>query len=218
MPLIFLLALATGGCPEEPKPSDPVIRSVRYVVVQNTEEKKERTFSGSLAAGNQSQLSFQVGGRIRKVPVKAGQRVQRGQLIAELDPTDFELQLREAKANAAQARAQANNADANYQRIRRLYETRNTSRQDLDAARTQRDTARSANVAAAETVQRIKRQLEYTRLEAPAAGTINGVMAEPNEVVNAGKPIVVLQAGKALEASVDVPESFVRMISIGDSA
>ncbi|MEM7678886.1 MAG: efflux RND transporter periplasmic adaptor subunit, partial [Myxococcota bacterium] len=217
-PLFLVLPLAVMGCPEEQKPSEPIIRSVHYVVVESTEERKERTFSGSLAAGNQSQLSFQVSGRIRKLPVRAGQRIKRGQLIGELDPTDFELQLREAKANATQARAQANNADANYQRIRRLYETRNTSRQDLDAARTQRDTARAANVAAAETVQRIKRQLEYTRLEAPAAGTINGVMAEANEVVTAGKPIVVLQAGKALEASVDVPESFVRMISIGDSA
>ena len=216
--LVALGAIALAGCPEPQKDDAPLIRAVRYTVVKKTAESGARTFSGSLEAGNQSQISFQVNGRIRKLPVKTGQRVTRGQLIAELDPTDFELQLREARANAAQTRAQANNADANYQRVRRLYETRNTSRQDLDAARTSRDTARSANVAAFETVERIKRQLEYTHLEAPASGRINNVMAEVNEVVTAGKPIVVLQAGKALEASIDVPESFVRMISIGDPA
>ena len=214
----LLATLALTGCPSEPEDTEPLIRSVRYVAVQKTEESGSRTFSGALEAGNQSQLSFQVNGRIRKFPVKTGQRIKRGQLIAELDPVDFELQLREARANAAQARAQANNADANYQRVRRLYETGNTSRQDLDTARTSRDTARSANVAALETVQRIKRQLDYTRLEAPAAGVINNVMAEVNEVVSAGRAIVLLQAGKALEASVDVPEAFVRMISIGDPA
>ncbi len=216
--LLCFAALALAGCPSAPENSEPLIRSVRYITVKKTSESGARTFSGSLEAGNQSQISFQVAGRIRKLPVKTGQRIQPGQLIAELDPTDFELQLREGRANAAQARAQANNADANYQRVRRLYETGNTSRQDLDAARTARDTARSANVAALETVERIKRQLAYARLEAPAAGVINNVMAEVNEVVAAGRPVVLLQAGKALEASVDVPESFVRMIAIGDPA
>ncbi len=216
-----VLAATAGalvGCQEAPKDPAPLVRSVRYVVVQKTEETGARTFSGALQAGNQSQLSFQVSGRIRSLPVKTGRRVTKGQLIASLDPTDFELQLREAKANLAQARAQANNADANYQRVRRLYETRNTSRQELDAARTSRDTARSAQVAAQETVQRIKRQLEYTTLEAPAAGRVNDVMAEVNEVVTAGKPVVVLQAGQELEATIDVPESFVRLTSIGDKA
>ena len=213
-----LLVTLVTGCPEEAKETKPLVRSVRYVVVQKTTETGERTFSGSLEAGNQSQLSFQVPGRIRKLPVKTGQRVKRGALIAEVDPTDFELQLREARANYAQARAQASNANANYQRVRRLYETRNTSRQDLDSARTSRDTARSAQVAAQETVSRLKRQLEYTRLGAPADGTVNRVMADVNEVVAAGTPIVILQAGKELEASIDVPESFVRMISIGDPA
>lgn len=216
--LLLAAAASLFACAEENDEAPPPIRSVRYMTVKKTAESGQRTFSGSLAAGNQSQLSFQVTGRIQKLTVKTGSRVKKGELIAELDPADFELALREAQANAAQARAQAENADANYQRIRRLYETRNTSRQDLDAARTQRDTARSAKVAAQETVQRLRRQLDYTQLKAPAAGTINNVMAEINEVVTAGKPIVTLQAGKALEASVDVPESFVRLISIGDTA
>ena len=215
---LLIVAVTAAGCADETSEGPPLVRSVRYIVVKKTQETGERTFSGSLAAGNQSQLSFQVGGRIRKLPVRAGQRIKQGQMIGELDPADIQLQLREARANASQARAQANNADANYQRVRRLYETRNTSRQDLDAARTQRDTARSALVAAQETVQRIQRQLDYTRLKAPASGVINGVMAEVNEVVQAGKPIVILQAGEALEASIDVPEAFVRLISIGDNA
>lgn len=211
-------ALIFAGCAEKEAPKPPLVRSVRYVVVEKTDESGARTFSGALEAGNESQLSFQVAGRIDKLPIRAGQRVKSGQVVAELDDTDFDLQLREARANAAQAKAQRDNADANYSRVRRLYESRATSRQDLDAARAQRDTSRSAYVAAVEAVARIKRQLGYTRLVAPADGIVNAVLPEVNEVVSAGQPIAVLQAGDALKAAVDVPESFVRLLSLGAPA
>lgn len=215
MPLALVAAAACGGAAEEPQ---PLIRSIRYIVAEKTEASTSRVFSGALEAGNESRLSFQVGGRIRAFPVKVGQRVKKGQLVAELDPTDFELQLREARANVAQAKAQANAAASSYQRVRRLYETQNTSRQDLDASRAQRDTSRAVYAAALESLQRLKRQLGYTRLEAPAEGTINTVEAEVNEVVGAGRAIATLQAGDALQAAIDVPEAFIRMVGLGDKA
>ncbi len=215
---LLVVCSAVAACSEPATEGPPVLRAVRYTVVSETQEDRQQIFSGSLAAGNQSQLSFQVGGRIQKLPVRAGQRLKKGAILAELDPTDFELQLREARANVAQARAQSENANSDYQRIRRLYETRGTSQQDLDSARTGRDTARSAYIAAQETLEQIKRQLGYTKLRAPAGGTVNAVTAEVNEVVSPGQPIVLLQVGEELEASVDVPEAFVQLISIGDPA
>ena len=215
---VFAIAALSVSCRQAELEPKPLIRSVRYVVVQRTEDAGERVFSGSLEAGNESRLSFQVAGRIQKLTVKEGERVKKDHLVAELDPTDFRLQLRETSANVAQAKAQTSNADANYQRVRRLYETQNTSRQDLDAARAQRDSARAAYAASLESLSRLKRQLSYTQLHAPADGVVNAVSAEVDEVVGAGRVIIVLQVGDALEASLDVPEAFIRYIGLGDSA
>lgn len=212
---LVVLASACSG-EEEAKP--PLVRSIRYVVVAEGSVSGDRVFSGALEAGNESRLSFQVGGRIRTLPVKVGQRVKKGQLVAELDPTDLRVQFREAQANVARARAQAKAGDASYQRIRRMYETQNTSRQELDSARAQRDTAQASLAAALEGLRRAERQLSYTRLEAPAAGVVNGLDAETSEVVSPGRTIATLQAGDALEAAVDVPEAFIRRVGLGDPA
>lgn len=210
--------LSIIGCTSEKAPDEPLIRSIRYTVVTATQDVTERVFSGALEAGNESRLAFQVSGRVKRVTVREGQQVQRGQLVAELDPTDFKLSLRETSANVDQAKAQAENAEADYQRVRRLYETQNTSRQALDAARSQRDASKAAHAGLIDTLARLRRQLGYTRLVAPAAGTINTVNVEASEVISGGTVVVVLQAGQALQAALDVPEAFVRYLSLGDSA
>ena len=63
-----------------------------------------------------------------------GAGLKAGDRIARLEPTDYELQLQDAEALLAQARSQARNAQANYERIEALYENNNASRSDLDAA------------------------------------------------------------------------------------
>lgn len=210
---LFLLA-----CSDDAKEAPPQLRSVRFLVVQNTSVDETRTYSGAVEAGDLSRLSFQVGGRVRAVAVKVGQNVKSGQLLAELDPTDLELQLREARAGATQARIQRETTEASYQRVRRLYETNNTSRQDLDTAKAQRDTSRSQVAASAEAVRRAKRQLDYARLTAPVAGKVADVKVEANEVVSPGSPVVHLQAGDRLQIAIGVPESFVRRIAVGTKA
>lgn len=212
--LVVLVASACGGG-EEAAP-DPVLRAVRYVVVESDDGARERSFSGAIRAGSQSRLSFQVPGRITELPVKVGDSITRGQRIAAVDPTDFQLQLQEARASSAQARASARSASATYDRVRALYENQNASRQDLDNARAQRDGAQSAAAAASQGVRQLQRQLEYATLTAPADGTISAVSAEANEVVAAGQVVAILQVGEQLEVAIDVPESHINHIDRGD--
>lgn len=212
-----LLVMGATGCSEKPKAKEPIIRSVRYALVQGASDSGGRMFSGTVQAGNQSRLAFQVPGRLQKVHVKAGDKVKKGQLIAQLDPVDFKLQLGEAQSSAAQARAQSTNAKANYKRLRALYENQNASRQDLDAARAAKDSAQSAASAAYQAVQRIKRQLQYATLKAPGDGTIVECSVEANEVVGSGKIIAVLQVGEQMEVAVGVPETAINDLKRGDT-
>lgn len=205
------------GCREKQEEPE-LLRPIRYVVVQGREAATQRTFSGVAKAGQESRLSFQVSGQVLSVPVSVGDVVKKGDTIARMDPTDFSLQLQNARATAAQARAQERNAKATYERTQALYENQNASKQDLDSDRTAYDSARAALEAANQQIRLRQRQLGYTHLKAPEAGTIAMVNIEENEYVQAGSLVATLLAGKQIEVSVSVPASMIRSIERGAEA
>jgi len=215
--VMFAVLVAGPGCKEEPV-EEVMIRPVRYTVVESSDTARERTFSGVARAGESSRLSFQVSGRVLEVPVEVGDRVKKGQTIARVDPSDFELELQNARASGAKMRALERNARANYARTRALYENQNASIQDLEADETDYQSARAASSSANQQVRLLQRQLEYTRLKAPAAGTIAAITVEANENVGSGEEVAILLVGDQIEVSVSVPGADIRDIHEGDAA
>jgi RND family efflux transporter MFP subunit len=216
--LAALAALvAILGCEDEPEEPE-IIRPVRYVMVEGSDSATQRTFSGVAKAGQESRLSFQVSGQVLDVPINVGDTVKKGQTIARMDPADYALQLQNAQAATAQARAQERNAKATYERTRALYENQNASRQDLDADRTAYESARAGLESANQQVRLRQRQLGYTHLKAPEAGTLATVDIEVNEYVQAGELVATLLAGDQIEVSVSVPASVIRSIEKGAEA
>lgn len=209
--------LTLVGC-KRAKEEPEVIRPIRYVVVEGRDAARQRTYSGVAKAGQESRLSFQVSGQVLSVPVSVGDVVEKGQTIARMDPTDYSLQLQNARASAAQARAQERNAKATYERTQALYENQNASKQDLDADRTAYESARASLEAANQQIRLSQRQLGYTHLKAPEAGTLATVDIEVNEYVQAGELVATLLAGEQIEVSVSVPASIIRSIRRGDDA
>lgn len=215
---LAMAALVTiAGCKAEAEEPE-VIRPVRYVLVEGSDAAKERTFSGVAKAGQESRLSFQVSGQVLEVPVNVGDTLKKGDSVARMDPTDYSLQLQNAQSSAAQSRAQERNAKAVYERSRALYENQNASAQDLDADRTAYESARAGLASANQQTRLRQRQLGYTHLKAPEAGTIATVDIEVNEYVQAGELVATLLAGEQIEVSVSVPASAIRSIKKGDSA
>ncbi|MFQ6114519.1 MAG: efflux RND transporter periplasmic adaptor subunit, partial [bacterium] len=130
--VISLTFLACGGGEQK---VEEIIRPVRYQQVYSTGGSRVRSFSGTARSGVESKLSFKVAGTVLEVPVKVGDKVRSGQLIARLDPKDYQLKVQQADASLARAKAEERNAKADYERIRALYENNNASKDDLDAAR-----------------------------------------------------------------------------------
>ncbi len=209
-----LVALASCDSGEEKQPA--LVRPVRYLAIANGDGSSQRRFSGVAQAGTQSKLSFRVAGRVSEVSVRVGEQVSSGDVIATLDPSDYELQVREAQAAVAQARAQQRSAQAAFERTRALYENQNASRQDLDTARAAADSARSQVSSLGQRVQLLRRQLEYCSLRAPASGTISRVDVEPNENVTSGQVVAVLQAGERIEVRVALPGALVTKVHAED--
>jgi RND family efflux transporter MFP subunit len=212
------VAAVCVACGREEVVSEPVLRPVRTEVVTASGAGRLRTYSGIFRAGLESRLSFRVPGTVQRLPVVVGQTVRTNQLIAELDPRDYELQLEEAQASLTRALASKRNADAERDRVRELFENDNASLSQWDQARAVAESAAAQVESLEKRLELARRQLGYTRLTAPVAGAIATVSVEVNENVQAGQPVVKLSSSTMTEVGVDLPSSVITEIREGARA
>ena len=211
---IVVLPLLLVACAEEPV-AEVVLRPVRYEMVQSSAAARARTFAGVARAGVESQLSFRVAGTVDRVPVIVGQAVRKGQLLAQVDRTDYELKVQEALAGLAQAQAALRNSDADYDRVRGLYENNNASRRELDGARANFESSEAQVQAAQKRLEQARQQVAYCYLRAPVDGTVASVDVEVNENVSAGQKLFLLTAGADIEVEVALPEAVISDVELG---
>ncbi|MDO8960394.1 MAG: efflux RND transporter periplasmic adaptor subunit [Rhodocyclaceae bacterium] len=145
-----------------------------------------------LEATRQATVATQVSGRIVEVLVEAGQRVKAGQLLMRIDA-------REASENAAAARAQLVQAEANFQRTQNLFKQKFVSQAALDKAEADLKSARAQAAAAGAGVS-------HAAVTAPLAGIVAERHAELGELAAPGRPLVTLFEPKGLRAIVSIPQ------------
>ncbi len=218
LPASSLAFLGLLGCLSQESIEPPVVRPVLVHSVAPASSFQERSFPARAQAGTESILSFKVGGQVREVFVTVGERVRLDQPIAALDETDLRLELRQAEAGYAEARARDQNARAEFQRMKVLHDAEAASDNQLDAAETKSISARANLQAQAQAVALAKAHLGYADLRAPTDGLIAAVEIAVNENVRAGDPIVMLNAGGMPEVAFDVPENLIGSISRGQPA
>jgi RND family efflux transporter MFP subunit len=209
-------ALCLLGCADEPVPPE-ILRPVRSQIVTASGGTRTRSFSGTAKAGQEIELSFRVSGKIERLPVRVGERVAAGQLIAQLEQEDFRIDVQQARASLAQAEASARNADSNLDRIRELWENNNASQNELDSARAAQESARARVAAAQESLKSDERQLGYARLVSPVEGAIASVPVNVNENVSQGQTVVLLTSGSRSEVEVGMPEVLIAQVREGES-
>lgn len=207
-----LFVISCGDEVIEEKPLRPVKTKQVFAEGGN----RVRTFSGVSAYGTNSNLSFKLNGTISNLFIKVGDQVSAGQTLMQLDPTDYEIREKEADAARAQARAKERQAQANYERIRELWENKSVSRSDLDVARAAYETAHEQDNIAKKKRKLARRQLEYTKLVAPVNGAISQVFIDVNENVGPGQTVAVLTSGEYFEVNVSIPEMLISKINQGD--
>ena len=93
------------GCTQKTVPVTDVVRPVKTMVVAAGEDTHSRTFSGVVEASKNAELAFQVPGLLIEFPVKEGQKVAKGDVIARLRPDEFDARLKALQGQLDQARA-----------------------------------------------------------------------------------------------------------------
>jgi RND family efflux transporter MFP subunit len=212
--LLSLLALlAIVGCGTEEAAEKDVVRPVRAMKVSDVTGVETRSFPGRAKATQEVDLSFRVAGPLITRPVKVGDEVSQGDIVARIDPRDFEVELSNVKAQLAQARALLERAEADYRRLQSIFKTDPgaTSEAAIDEARANRDRARANVDSLKAAVTSAEDQLSYTYLKAPFDGTVVATYVENFEDVRAKEAIVRLLDDSQIEMVVNIPESLISL-------
>ncbi len=192
------LSVLAGCGKAEKEPPPPASRPVKIFVVEGGSSKAVRTFPGRVDATQRAELAFRVGGQLQELLIKEGDLVEKGQVLARLDPTDFEIVVEDRQASF-------DNAERNFTRGEELIGDGNISRLDYDRMEANYRTASAA-------LTQAKQDLEYTVLTAPFKGRIASRGVENYEDVNARQTVIWLQNVEELDVIIDLPESVVRSV------
>ena len=192
---------------EEEIPQKEVIRPVKTVTLRSNGKGGLWQYYGTLQGGRRVDLSFRVPGPIRSIRVDKGASVKKGQLLATLDPRDYQTQLKQAESNQAQAQAQYENAQANFKRYENLYKQKVIARSQYDTYKTQLNVAESSLNVAKAAATAVRDSLKDTELRAPFDGVIVDRMVESFQDVNAKQTIFILQDISMLEIVFNVPDT-----------
>lgn len=195
-------ALILGACGTEKndksKTQAPIARPAKLVQLTQEQVLLRRSYPGTLEASQQANLSFRVSGQLSELPAMAGTRVKAGDLLAKIDPRDYENSLKERQARYDLAKTTA-------QQTRTLLKKKLTSQIQNDQANAELQSASAA-------LQQARDNLQYTKMTAPFDGIVARVSIENYQQVSANTPIIELRRDDVLDISFSVPETLIAQL------
>lgn len=212
--LILFSATFLAACSDDVAPT----AAARPVLVAQprASDPSASAYAGEIRARHESALAFQVDGKLVERKVDVGDHVDKGQVLARLDPSDLQSQARAAQAQLAAAQAQLESARADQARYAELSKRQLVSQSVMDAQNAAAAAAQGQVDAAKAQRQLAQNRVAYSELRAPTDGVIAGRYAEAGQVVGAGQAVFSLAADGAREVAFAVPESTVDQITPGD--
>ncbi len=169
--------------------------------------KQERVSSlievmGTVQAVDRAIIASRVNGHIVKLPVFLGSQVNKADLLVSISAGEITAQLLQAQAQLAQAQR-------NLDREKMLHKKKAST---LERVKSLEDIKRIAEAY----YEEAQTMLDFTRIEAPFAGTITAKAVNIGDLAKAGKPLLTLENDKSLQVIVDVPEALVLKVTTGD--
>lgn len=224
-----------------PEPVEEIKEKTVYAIIKAVTQWYEAV--GTVRPKTETRIEAQISAQVVDVSVRAGDRVDKGQVLVVLDNRRMTAQVSQAqqalkaaisqKQQASQllnaAQAEFNEANAEYQRIKDYYESKAATKQELERAESrflqaQAGVKRSGNAVegadagigqAEEMVHEARISLEYTQVKAPAGGEVIKRLIEPGDLAMPGKPLVMLKTTEVLQLEAFVREGLIRKVKPG---
>lgn len=194
-PILLLLLVSCGG---HATPTERAPQPVKVTTAQSTEYLR-RDFAALSTADDAVNLAFKISGRVIDIPVAKGQLVARGELLAELDPRDVELQVEASRAAYSEAQSRL-------ERGERLLAHDAISEQEVESLRNTATQAMSAYKNALD-------MLADTRIVAPFAGIVERTYVDAFQRVASGETVVRIVNPVSTTVGFTAPENLVGSLS-----
>jgi RND family efflux transporter MFP subunit len=187
--LVFSLGVAVLSACRPQKKEEAVAETFGIAPVKVFKAKRQRisqklVYTGTLEAWQRINITPDVGGKIARINVNEGDRVSKGQVLAELDTQAIELQLKQAEAALAVALARYNDSRTNLDRMERLYKEKAVSDQQYEQIRLAFDAAKAQLDQAQAAVNLARHSLDVAIMQAPFSGIIASKNADVGDVIN----------------------------------
>lgn len=204
--LIVTLSIFTlAGCAEPPPETrSEVARPVKSMLVEGPDGGNVRSFPGRIDSANKAELSFRVAGKVQKLEVNEGEDVSKGQLLAQLDQTEYRLALKDKQAIYERT-------EKNFERATELVKSGAISQRDYDQINADFKSAGAA-------LEQAQQNLSYTSLKAPFVGSVASRQVEAFEEVQAKQSVFSMIDQNSLLVKFDIPEGLILHLPQGSTA
>jgi RND family efflux transporter MFP subunit len=203
---LLLAIVNVSGCDEKNVEHPHAIQPVLISTVQNEQGSYQREFNGLIAARYEAKQSFRVTGKVEKRLVDIGQMVTKGETLALLDMTDYELALKATLNQYQAAKVDAEQAQIDAERFGRLVKQQAVSLADYQQQKARSEAANALEKQMYRQVELARNKVNYSSLISEFNGVISELNFEVGQVVAAGQAVVTISDMRQLEVVVDLPE------------
>lgn len=203
---------------QPPAQEDRIAPVVRTITIGDTAAKDTAVYPGEVRGKYESNLAFQVAGKIVARHINLGDNVRAGQVLMELDPKDVQQSYNAAQATYQAALSNYEVVKENYKRYTALYEKGAVSTLIRDEHKTRYDAAASQLESARAQFTAAENQLSYTKLVSDHDGMVASISGEIGQVVGAGTPMATVIQDGSREIQIYVPENRLGQIKLDQPA
>jgi HlyD family secretion protein len=180
------------------------------------------TATGTISAVTTVQVGSQVSGIISRIYVDYNSPVTKGQLLAELDPTPFKLQVQQREADLQQANVNMRNAEVQYNRSARLLEEKLVPEADYDTAKANFDSMKAQVDQTEAALKASQTNLSYTNIYSPIDGVVVARQYDIGQTVAASFQaptlFTIAEDLTKMQVQADVDQSDISRVSTGQTA
>jgi RND family efflux transporter MFP subunit len=216
---VTAFASALAGCDDQATSATATpARPVQVQRVTFAPANENREFPGVVRARYETDLGFRVAGKMVARLVNVGDRVRAGDVVAQLDPRDLQLQVESAEAELGAATSNLAQAAADESRYQNLRARGYAAVADYERKKAAKDEAEGRTERAQRALELARNQLAYADLKADADGVITTTLAEPGQVVALGQAVARLAHRGEMEAVVALPETRLGEARLSDAS
>ncbi|WP_421810586.1 efflux RND transporter periplasmic adaptor subunit [Flagellimonas sp.] len=221
----FILTTSLGlilmGCGSDKKQTAETTAAVPVTVadVDTGDRSTILAGSGQIKAVNSATLSTRMMGYVESLPVKIGQKVNKGDLLISINNVDLRAKKAQVEASITEATVAFNNAKKDYERFQNLFKESSASQKELDDMTARYEMAKARLEAANQMKNEVNSQFAYADIRAPFSGVVTNTYIDEGDMANPGVPLVSVESpGTGFEVEAKVAENNISAIKVGTIA